>query len=302
VPLRVPAILAITLLAAVAADATRGAPTAFPGKTGRIAYNVGASGVGVWISTISPDGTRIRRVLTTRADAFSPSWSADGRRIVFVLGSSIWRVNGDGNRLTRITRGKVVDPESPAWSPDGTRVVFAARTSGRNFDIYVVRTSGEGLRRLTTGAGIDEHPSWSPDSKHIAYTHTSLDIRRLQPAELWTMNANGTAQRRIGLGSAPDWAPDGKRIAFVRGPELWVANADGGKPVRVIAGPGMAGDPAWSPDGRWIVFWSDRASAEATKGDLYITTAEGEIVERLTYEPELWHFAPSWQPLARRVG
>lgn len=87
-PLRVPAILAITLLAAVAADATKGAPTAFPGKTGRIAYNAAASGVGVWISTISPDGTRIRRVLTTRADAFSPSWSADGRRIVFVLGSS----------------------------------------------------------------------------------------------------------------------------------------------------------------------------------------------------------------------
>lgn len=81
-PLRVPAILAITLLAAVAADATKGAPTAFPGKTGRIAYNAAASGVGVWISTISPDGTRIRRVLTTRADAFSPSWSADGRRIV----------------------------------------------------------------------------------------------------------------------------------------------------------------------------------------------------------------------------
>jgi Tol biopolymer transport system component len=64
----------------------------------------------------------------------------------------------------------------------------------------------------------------------------------------------------------------------------------------------MAGDPAWSPDGRWIVFWSDRVSAEATKGDLYVATVDGEIVERLTYEPELWHFAPSWQPVGRRVG
>ncbi len=64
----------------------------------------------------------------------------------------------------------------------------------------------------------------------------------------------------------------------------------------------MAGDPAWSPDGRWIVFWSDRASDEATKGALYLTTANGEIVERLTHEPELWHFAPSWQPLGRRTG
>jgi len=52
----------------------------------------------------------------------------------------------------------------------------------------------------------------------------------------------------------------------------------------------------------WIVFWSDRASDEATKGALYLTTANGEIVERLTHEPELWHFAPSWQPLGRRTG
>ena len=43
-------------------------------------------------------------------------------------------------------------------------------------------------------------------------------------------------------------------------------------------------------------------SDEATKGDLYLATVDGEIVERLTYEPELWHFAPTWQPLGRRTG
>jgi TolB protein len=302
VPLRVSAILATVALAVVAAGMSNGAPTAFPGKPGRIAYNVAASGMGAWISTISPDGSRVRRLITTRADAFSPSWSADGRRIVFVIGSSIWRVNGDGHRLTRITWGNIVDPESPAWSPDGTRVAFAARTSGQNFDIYVVNTNGKALRRLTTSPSADEHPSWSPDSKRITFTHNVPASRHPLTAELWTMNADGSHQRRIGFGSAADWAPDGKRIAFVRGPELWVANADGSKPARVIAGPGMAGDPAWSPDGRWIAFWSDRASDEATKGDLYLATVDGKIVERLTYEPELWHFAPTWQPLGRRTG
>ena len=49
----------------------------------------------------------------------------DGRRIVFAMGSSIWRVNGDGRRLTRISRRNIVDPESPrlvtGWNADGFR-------------------------------------------------------------------------------------------------------------------------------------------------------------------------------------
>lgn len=75
VPLRGSAILATVAVAVVAAGMSNGAPTAYPGKSGRIAYNVAGSGKGAWISTISPDGSRIRRVITTSADAFSPSWS-----------------------------------------------------------------------------------------------------------------------------------------------------------------------------------------------------------------------------------
>jgi Tol biopolymer transport system component len=67
----------------------------------------------------------------------------------------------------------------------------------------------------------------------------------------------------------------------------------------LVDGPGIAGDPAWSPDGSWIVFWSDRASGEATKGDLYLVSTDGEYVTRVTDQPELWHFDPSWQPLPR---
>jgi hypothetical protein len=60
-------------IAVVVADAAKAAHSAFPGKNPRIAYNVVTSGVGVWISTISPDGTRIRRVISTRAEVFSPA-------------------------------------------------------------------------------------------------------------------------------------------------------------------------------------------------------------------------------------
>jgi TolB protein len=42
--------------------------------------------------------------------------------------------------------------------------------------------------------------------------------------------------------------------------------------------------PAWSPDGRMLVFSSTRGNADG-ETDLYVATAEGSIVRRLTSAP-----------------
>jgi TolB protein len=284
---------ALALAAAVASPAPQPADAAYPGGAGRIAMAILTPGHTVEIWSVSSTGTRPRRILHLRTDAVGPSWSADGRRLTLVIGGAVWRVNGDGQRLARVTGRSVVDAESPAWSPRGTRIVLAARTSGPNFDIYTCRTDGSGLRRLTRSPLPDEHPSWSPDGKRIVFTRATSTLR----SELRLMNADGTAQRRLGLGGSPDWSPDGKRIAFTLGNAIAVMRVDGSGLERLVDGPGAAGDPAWSPDGRRIAFWSDRASGEATKGDLYVVGADGSSVQRLTEQPDLWHFDPSWQPL-----
>ena len=111
------------------------------------------------------------------------------------------------------------------------------------------------------------------------------------------MRADGTGQRRLAAGRDPDWSPDGRFVAFSRGLDLWVMRSDGTGAVQVTRGPGMSAEPEWSPDGRWIVFWNDRASGEATKGDLYIVRPDGTELRRVTAAPSLWHFNPSWQPL-----
>jgi Tol biopolymer transport system component len=289
-----PILAALAVTATIVSPSARSAGTAFPGGVGRIAMTVVVPGHSAEIWTVSSAGAGLRRIIHTRTDAVAPSWSSDGRRLTLVIGGAVWRVNGDGQRLVRVTGRSIVDPESPSWSPGGKRIVFAARTSGANFDIYVCRTDGSGLRRLTRSRLPDEHPSWSPDGKRIVFSRATSTLR----SELWLMNANGSAQRRIGLGGSPDWSPDGKRIAFSLGAAIAVMRLDGTGLTRLVDGPGAAGDPAWSPDGRSIVFWSDRASGEATKGDLYVVSGDGGAARRVTQQPALWHFDPSWQPLA----
>ena len=60
-------------------------------------------------------------------------------------------MRANGSRLHRITIGKGA-PGQPSWSPNGKWIAFAdlAESAIRDkHDIYVVRTNGSGLKRLT---------------------------------------------------------------------------------------------------------------------------------------------------------
>ncbi|WP_245673918.1 MULTISPECIES: hypothetical protein [Actinoplanes] len=74
----------------------------------------------------------------------------------------------------------------------------------RGGDIFA--SMGEKEQRLTTG-GNQARPRWSPNGKQLAY---------LKDGQLWTMNADGSGQRRLTTRAAagPSWSPDGKWIAF----------------------------------------------------------------------------------------
>lgn len=73
------------------------------------------------------------------------------------------------------------DENAPEFSPDGKYIVFSSKRGpgdpdrGNNSDIWVVEAkAGSTPRRLTTFAGDDSNPTWSPDGKYIAYTQGTV--------------------------------------------------------------------------------------------------------------------------------
>ncbi len=101
------------------------------------------------------DGSNVRRLTRASPDSYyEPTWSPDGRRIVFrsELGG-LYVMRADGTGIRRITRtpSQARPDLSPAWSPEGQWIVFAGyRRQADETRIYRVAPSGRGLKRLTT--------------------------------------------------------------------------------------------------------------------------------------------------------
>lgn len=109
-------------------------------------------------ATTAAAQTSTASILVTR-----PIYRFDGAH-----GSQLYRVQPSGQGLTTlvpVTYG--VDIYDPSWSPGGSSVVFQAVARETNdaysgAHLYVVNRQGGSPRQLTTGDGLQSHPSWGP--------------------------------------------------------------------------------------------------------------------------------------------
>ena len=214
-------------------------------------------------------------------------------RIVFASNRDgdwdIYSMDVNGDNLLQLTAHPASD-EYPACSPDGRRIAFTSER-GVTHDLYVMDSDGNNVVRLTQDNFFESRASWSPDGTRIAFSTSRFDVRN---SEIYVMDADG--ENEINLTEhkmhdvVPSWSPDGSKIAFVGAPvddfnpaHIFVMNADGtGR--RNLTGDSDLTDsffPTWSPDGKKIVFDSRRLF-EAPH--IYVITAEGEELERLTEE------------------
>jgi tricorn protease len=137
-------------------------------------------------------------------------------------------------------------------APNGNRLVFSARG-----DLFTLPAEHGNTRNLTQTSNADEdHPSWSPDGKTIAYT---TDISGEQ--QLAIRSAEGGPEKILthfqnGYFYGPRWSPNGDRLAFSdNGHRLWVVSVAGGEPQQIAQDPYQEVQSyTWTPDGRWLAY------------------------------------------------
>jgi len=214
---------------------------------------------------------------------------------------SIFSIRPDGSDERQLTFDTVNHfSEVSDWSPDGSRIAFHSDRNSTDsefvVDIFTMKADGSDVVQLTSHAGQNVAPEYSPDGAMIVF-----DKEGLPGVEgIYLMNASdGTNLRRVTVAPAgtfdfqPHFSPDGNRIVFSRGlcvrghagclATVHIVNADGSGLTQITA-PGLdMHDTDWSPDGAKIALDSARdKELPGSKNDVYIVNVDGSELVNLT--------------------
>ncbi len=268
---------------------------------GKIVFETSTGGE-IW--TVNGDGSQLTRV----SRGIDPSWSADGKQIVFArwdnTNPGLYIANADGSNERLIYAANKI--RWPRVSPDGKYIVFSQdKSKSDRQTIWKL-----GVVEVATGKLMEPQcsdlcyvPTWGKDSATIVYTDPNVGILKTNAfqGQATLIGPNGRWWDSSANISRPivNWpaientelSPDGNRIVYsMQAHDRWEINvmtADGSTSTGItnpdpvlsilldVVDHNVA--PTWSNDSKEILFLSDRNG----KWEFFVMNADGSGVTQV---------------------
>jgi TolB protein len=144
------------------------------------------------------------------------------------------------------------------WSSNGEWIVFACENislSNSRSHLYITRSDGNGIRRITSDQLIATQPSWSSDGEWIAFFSKNI---------LYKIRPDGTGLEEITRLTtlvnimSVDWSPTNDWIAFsshgVAGGKIHRILSNGEEHSIILEGDNLYTSVIWSRDGDLLMY------------------------------------------------
>ncbi len=222
--------------------------TAGTGHLNLYVADLDAAGLGAPRALIAPRESAIARYYySTHDHAINPSWTPDGKGLVFVSNREV--AYGTG-KLCRVALEAGSAPacfldEETSWranpevAPDGRRVLYSSYQGRQWHQLWVTTLAGDATLPLTFGEFDATQARWSPDGRRVAYiSNESGNVA------LWIREFTGGARRPI--------APRTRHYARPMAPLTIRLTDEAGKPASGRVGVRGIDARAYAPDDAWV--------------------------------------------------
>ncbi len=179
-------------------------------------------------------------------------------------------------------------------SPDSTEVCYSMNSDpvpaiSTNADLYVVPIAGGAARKITTNAGADSSPLYSPDGKYLAWRAQVRPGYESDRWRLWVMDR--LTGRVVDLSENMDrwvngfiWSPDSANLFYTsedRGRQsIQFKSVRGGEAHLAVSGDNHLDEMQFTPDGKTLIYTQQSGTQPA---GIYRASSSGGLAEPLTH-------------------
>ncbi len=178
-------------------------------------------------------------------------------------------------------------------------IVYGARTGARDWDLFLMRPDGSGVRNITNTPAYNEaSPRFSPDGRRLLYRrlpkNEDIEPNRygMQGALVFADSDGGNPQvfGKDGEYTWASWGPDGDRIACMSEKGIYFVERATKKVLRTLERKGFFQQVTWSPDGKWLCGVANSFGTGWSVARMNAVTGEVNAVSRVD------NCTPDWFP------